>query len=155
MPWDLKASTGKYSHHTIPNRLCCLCFFRDSQNWTCQWNAVCYIANSMHAKKQFLNRFSKSFIAFLLVGLVLLLGVTAASPALHKLIHTDADHADHQCAVTMFAHGKIDSVTCEVFVVAPTVGYETTPSVNLFVFSASIENLPRSRAPPSITSPQV
>ena len=90
-----------------------------------------------------------------MLGLVLLLTAMAASPALHKLIHKDADHADHECVVTMFAHGKIDSVTCEVFVVAPTVGYETTPSINLFVFSAPIENLSRSRAPPSIASPQV
>jgi hypothetical protein len=64
------------------------------------------------------------------------------------MIHKDADEADHHCAVTVFAQGKVDSVTCEVPIVTPTVRVETEPAVNFPVFSAPVENLPHGRAPP-------
>ncbi len=38
-------------------------------------------------------------------ALVVLLVVFAASPALHEWLHPDADHADHECAITLFMHG--------------------------------------------------
>jgi hypothetical protein len=97
------------------------------------------------------NRFyqsGKSALAAWLVGMILLLDAMAACPALHELIHKDADEADHHCAVTMFAQGKIDSVACEVPVVTPTVRVETAPAANFIVFSAPVENLPHGRAPP-------
>ena len=94
------------------------------------------------------------FVA-LLIGLVLLLNAMAACPTLHELIHKDADKADHECAVTMFAHGKVDSATIDVPVIAVSVPIETAPQIELSVFSTAIENLPPGRAPPSIASPQV
>ncbi|HTZ20872.1 MAG TPA: hypothetical protein VMC06_08315 [Opitutaceae bacterium] len=39
------------------------------------------------------------------VALVLMLVVLAASPELHRLVHADAGHPDHECAVTLFLHG--------------------------------------------------
>jgi hypothetical protein len=93
-------------------------------------------------------RFGKPALAAWLVGMVLLLDAMAACPALHELIHQDANEVDHQCAVTMFAHGTVDSATCEIPVTAPTVSFETAPTANFFVFSAAIENLPPGRAPP-------
>jgi hypothetical protein len=80
--------------------------------------------------------------------MILLLDAMAACPALHELIHKDADEADHHCAVTVFAQGKVDSVTCEVPIVIPTVWFETTLPVHFFVFGAPVENLPHGRAPP-------
>ena len=50
----------------------------------------------------------KSLLAGLLIALVLLLDAMAACPALHELIHHDADKPGHECAVTMFAHGKVE-----------------------------------------------
>ena len=32
-------------------------------------------------------------------------GLLAASPQLHAALHSDADHQDHTCAVTLFSHG--------------------------------------------------
>lgn len=32
----------------------------------------------------------------------------AASPALHKAIHHDADDDDHDCAATLVVHGVVD-----------------------------------------------
>ena len=48
------------------------------------------------------------WISGALIFVVLFCGLLAANPALHRLIHPDADNDDHQCAITMFAHGKVD-----------------------------------------------
>ena len=101
-----------------------------------------------------LSQFSKSFIASLLMGLVLFMAALASSEALHKLVHHDADEADHQCAVTLFAHGHVDSAACDVPVVVPTTFIETTPIVSTCFFSPAIENLPPGRAPPTVASSQ-
>lgn len=37
--------------------------------------------------------------------LVWVLGLIATSPQLHTALHSDADHQDHACAVTLFSHG--------------------------------------------------
>ena len=99
------------------------------------------------AKRHFKLR-SNAVIASLLVGLVLLLDAMAACPALHELIHKDADSTEHHCAVTMFAHGQVDSATVEVSIATPTVSVEMVPQVSFSIFSPCIENLPAGRAPP-------
>jgi hypothetical protein len=40
-----------------------------------------------------------------LASLVLFLAAMAASPVAHGELHHDACHADHECAITMFAQG--------------------------------------------------
>jgi len=90
----------------------------------------------------------KAVIASLLVCLVLLLDAMAACPQLHELIHKDADQADHDCAVTMFAHGKVDSVSVEISTVTPSAAIAPTPQIVISVFAPAIENLPAGRAPP-------
>jgi len=87
-------------------------------------------------------------LGILPVGLVLLLNLLAASPSLHEWFHADAGHEDHQCAVTVFAHGQVDSVAVEVSVVTQPVSIETTPQFVISVFAPAIENLPAGRAPP-------
>ena len=96
----------------------------------------------------------KAVIASLLAGLVLLLDAMAASPALHELIHNDAGSTEHQCAVTLFAHGQVDSATVDISTVTPPASIETTPQIVFSVFVSIIENLPAGRAPPaSVSSP--
>lgn len=90
----------------------------------------------------------KAGISALLVAIVLLLDAMAASPALHKLIHKDADSSDHECAVTMFAHGQVDSVMVDVSLVAVPTPIETTPRYIFSVSSSTIEHLPNGRGPP-------
>ncbi len=46
----------------------------------------------------------------LLTCLILFLSALGASPALHKMIHADADAADHSCVVTLFAKAQIGSM---------------------------------------------
>lgn len=45
----------------------------------------------------------------MLTGLILVLSALGVSPALHKLIHADADAADHSCVITLFTKGQISS----------------------------------------------
>ncbi len=96
----------------------------------------------------------KPLFSGLLVALVLLLNALAASPSLHELIHKDADRVGHECAITLFAHGQVDSVSGDVPVTVPLTLIETTPSIISSAPSTAIENLPPGRAPPAgLSSP--
>jgi hypothetical protein len=99
-------------------------------------------------------QFGKSSLAASLVGMILLLNAMAACPALHELIHKNADKAGHECAVTMFAHGKVESATVEIPAIVPTSSIESAPQIEFSVFSTTIENLPPGRAPPAVISSQ-
>ena len=100
-------------------------------------------------------RRGKAAIALLGLGLVLMLNAMAACPALHELIHHDADKPDHECAVTLFAHGQVDSTVCDVVLLPPTGAVESTRYQPVTVFCPAIAGLPRGRAPPSVSSSQV
>lgn len=90
----------------------------------------------------------KPVLAIALVGVVLLLAAIAACPELHELIHHDAGKPDHECAVTMFVHGQVDSAVCEIIIPLPTGSIEIVRYFSVSVFSPAIENLPPGRAPP-------
>jgi hypothetical protein len=94
-------------------------------------------------------------LAALLASLILLLNAMAACPALHHLIHGDADKTGHECAVMMFAHGKVESASVDVPAAVAAVSIETAPQIEFTIFSAAIENLPPGRAPPAVVSSQV
>lgn len=102
----------------------------------------------LQLEKRHFKRGGRTVIALALAGLVLLLNAMAASPSLHEWFHADAGKADHQCAVTMFAHGKVDTASVEVPVFVPAALVETIPSVIISAFSPAIDNLPAGRAPP-------
>jgi hypothetical protein len=87
-------------------------------------------------------------ITALLVALVLLLDAMAASPELHEFFHNDAGAPEHQCAVTMFAHGQVDTAVVDIAAVVPVIWIETTPQISFSAFSPAIENLPAERGPP-------
>ena len=99
------------------------------------------------------GQFAKSASALLLSALIISISLIGVSPALHKLIHADADSADHVCAITLFAKGQIDSV-----VAAPLVA----SLVMLLVFVATLAEtfqfplanyrFSRGRAPPPSAS---
>ena len=103
---------------------------------------------SLRLVKSHFKAHGKAFIASLLVGVVLLLDAMAACPSLHELLHKDANRPDHECAVTMFAHGKVDSVSVDVPAAAPQIFVVVLPSVEFSIFSPAIDSLPAGRAPP-------
>lgn len=82
------------------------------------------------------------------IFIVLLLNLLAASPSLHELLHPDASHAEHQCAVTLLAHGQMDSPTMDVAAVVPVQPVEFLPSCHRAVIGDALETLPPGRAPP-------
>lgn len=90
--------------------------------------------------------------AFALFLLVLFFGLQAlaVSPALHARLHHDADKADHECAVTMFAHGKLQIASSPLVLVAPPYFIDTKISEPV---SPSLEisyRLLPGRAPPRL-----
>ena len=87
--------------------------------------------------------------------MVLLLEAMAAAPALHHLIHKDADKADHQCAVTLFSHGQADTAAVDLPVILPTAAVEIRLLVESSVFGSTIGLLPPGRAPPAVVSPLI
>lgn len=100
-----------------------------------------------------LSRPGEAVIASLLTGLVLLLNILAASPSLHEWFHADAGKAEHQCAVTLFAHSQVASATVEMSLPLPPTVLASMPSVDLSTFHPAIEFLPAGRAPPVASSP--
>ena len=84
----------------------------------------------------------------MLVAFVLLLDAMAACHELHELIHHDAGAPVHECAVTLFAHGQVDSVSVDVPIAAPVTFVELLPVMKFSVFSPVIDNLPAGRGPP-------
>jgi len=84
----------------------------------------------------------------LLVAFVLLLNAMAASPTLHEFFHADAGKADHQCAVTLFAHGQMDATDVAVAAIIPPVVADFFSIPATLFFSSAVETLPPGRAPP-------
>jgi len=92
-----------------------------------------------------------ALIAALLVALVLLLDAMVACPALHELLHADADQAGHECAVTMFIHGQVDSAVVVVAAVLPAAPVEYSPVPAIAFFPTRTDALPPGRGPPAIS----
>lgn len=55
-----------------------------------------------------LSNKAKRGCALLWLGVFLFLQAMLLFPAVHQLVHPDSGDADHQCAVTLFAHGQVD-----------------------------------------------
>jgi len=87
--------------------------------------------------------------AFLLVALVLLLAVLATNPSAHEWFHHDAGHADHECAVTLFAHGITPALVGAALVLVAwrLIGSTVAPQRE-FHLPPLPRRLPPGRAPP-------
>jgi hypothetical protein len=90
--------------------------------------------------------------SLLCVVALLFLGLSAASVSLHHLLHNDAGNPNHQCAVTLLAHGKIHLA---VGMTAPVraseyVAESVVPPVSVVV-AVDYQLLP-GRAPPFFLS---
>jgi hypothetical protein len=87
--------------------------------------------------------------AVLLCAMVLFLAALAASPSLHEWLHHDANEPDHECAVTLFAHGQVDATTIVplMAVVAALFG-GVALLARTFELASADYRFSRSRAPP-------
>ena len=80
---------------------------------------------------------------------VWLLGLLAASPELHSLLHEDAGRAGHTCAITLFREGVEDGLGAAVLVATPALfpAGETVAVMVLPVADADVR-LPPGCGPP-------
>ena len=86
-----------------------------------------------------------------MLSLVLWLFMAAAEVCapLHAWLHGGTiPKDDDDCAITCIAHGKIETVVCDVSVSAPVAWIEVTPRIEFSVFSSAAVFLPNGRAPP-------
>ena len=95
------------------------------------------------------SQFAKRSTALFLAGLVIFLSLAGSSPALHKLIHADAGEADHNCVITLFAHGHVAAAELAPIVAGLIVlfGGVVLLAEN-FVLSPAAYRYSASRAPP-------
>jgi hypothetical protein len=99
------------------------------------------------------NQPLRSALAFFLIGHLLLISAMAACPALHELVHSDAQAQGHECAVTLFASGSCaDSgpVHAAPGFVALEISLPATPRLedvdSFFLASRILEHAPPARA---------
>lgn len=83
------------------------------------------------------------------MALVLLLNLLAASSSLHERFHADAGQVGHQCAVTLFAHGQVDSPVVDVAANIPVSPVGFFPLTSATVPNALVATLPPGRGPPA------
>jgi hypothetical protein len=98
-------------------------------------------------KRLYLHRVT----AGLSLALWLFMAVAENYTPLHAWLHggTIPDN-DDDCAIVAIAHGKIETVACDIPVVVPVTWIEVTPRFEFSVFSTVIAFLPNDRAPPAL-----
>lgn len=68
---------------------------------------------------------------------------------LHAWLHGGTiPEDDDDCAIVAIAHGKIETVACDIPVVVPITWIEVTPRVEFSIFIPANTNLSFGRAPP-------
>jgi len=100
------------------------------------------------ASRQLPTRLSRA-CAWLLAATVLMLAVFAASPNVHQWLHADADHADHECAITLYAQGITTAAVgvALLVIVWRLLGISQKIEAELFLPALRYLHLP-GRAPP-------
>jgi hypothetical protein len=89
-----------------------------------------------------------TILAMSLLSLFLWLQALAIFPALHQAVHSDAQHKDHHCAVTLLTGGQVDAAVPQLPAQVPPsfVEFAATP-YGVVVTSRDLLLLP-ARGPP-------
>lgn len=93
----------------------------------------------------------RSGVAAVLLMAVLAVVAMAASPRWHEEAHEDADHADHECAVTLFSSGAAaDLVAAPEVLTGVVLNWVETLRMEVVreILPARVEGRIRERAPP-------
>lgn len=93
---------------------------------------------------------SKPARACLLLGVFVSVLALAQLEALHSAIHADANEANHECAVTLLAAGKLLQTegTVAVVLAEPSLMADVQPATD--ASGITLELLPPARAPPAL-----
>lgn len=94
----------------------------------------------------------KVSVAAASIALVLALAALAVSPEAHARLHNEADHQNHACAVTLFAHGVFADIT-PVEAVMPEPAWQAPIHAEARVLFLQVPRYLRlpERAPPATT----
>lgn len=95
------------------------------------------------------KRSSREVAAFCLV-LFLTVYAMAAVPALHLLAHAGARDAQHECAVTLFAHGQVHCASTVVDWLQPVPLIVSSRPAPRALFVSTDLRLLHSRGPPTV-----
>jgi hypothetical protein len=90
------------------------------------------------------------WLAGLLVLVLLGFQAATASAVLHQAVHEDASQSDHQCAITLFAHGLVDAAAVDSQLQPPAAVETTVDFVATLSAPVPAHLLPPGRAPPII-----
>ena len=93
----------------------------------------------------------KSALSALLLAVFASLQLLAAVPALHAFVHKDANSPNHECGVTLFLHGQVDSSTVAVAVVLPIPSLVVREVISLGPLVFRDTPLSSSRGPPFLS----
>lgn len=94
---------------------------------------------------------AKTALCVLVAASLLLSLAMAASPALHKFFHEDADSAEHACAATLIASGQVLLVPePDVFVALVRMVFFLAAAGLLLPHGQRDLQLPVGRAPPQV-----
>ncbi len=109
--------------------------------------------DAVHRSVFKLNSLVRLASVVLLAGCIFILNFAAADPGLHRLLHIGQETAlAHQCAVTLFAQGQVDTVAAEIHPVISDSFIGLIPPTTVSVYQPAIEDLPAGRAPPVSSS---
>jgi hypothetical protein len=90
--------------------------------------------------------------AVLYLFIFLAVQAMAAVPALHALVHSNANDVSHQCAVTLFLHGQVHASSASVEAARGLPAFTDEPVfVAAGFISADFRSLP-CRGPPAYRS---
>ena len=102
-------------------------------------------------REQTLRRGLRGFVSMLLCAAVLLSALMAVSPALHQLLHQDANQASHECVVTMLQKQQISGEAPAPIVVGFISTISFSPDLGPTIALSQVDHpLASSRGPPSI-----
>jgi hypothetical protein len=91
-------------------------------------------------------------VAAFCVLVFLALQAMATVPALHSLVHSDANDPSHRCAVTLLLQGQVHSTCATVQAVCNVPEFAAEPLLDdVLLVSADVQLLP-CRGPPSLQS---
>jgi hypothetical protein len=119
----------------------------------CIRHGVCYFANVLQHGKCQINRRTRQRLYMAAGALSLSLWLFMAAAELYTPLHAwlhggTIPDDDDDCAIVAIAHGKIETVACDIPVVVPITWIEVTPCVKFSVFIPPNTNLSFGRAPP-------
>jgi hypothetical protein len=94
----------------------------------------------------------RNAVVVLMLGLWLGLAGLSTSEHLHQLVHSDSQHVNHECLLTLFAKSHLfHSATPLKAAVARSMGFDLPPLANCTFHPVADIRLAPGRAPPVVS----